>query len=137
MCSCVEGDSIFGNDEFVIQTGTTRLDQETWKMAKRGALRRAPGDEIQFPCEMRRAYRAPLARFQLPDVDVAAIRKRLKLSQARFAHRFGFSVATLRHWEQGNRRPRGCALALLHIIDYHPAVATRAILGARARDAPS
>src|SRR5688572_7135514 len=56
--------------------------------------------------------------------------KRLGLSQARFAHRFGFPVATLRHWEQGNRRPRGCALALLHVIDYHPAVATRAVLRA-------
>lgn len=100
-------------------------------MAKRGAARRAPGEEPYFPAPMGRLYRAPLADFDLADVDVAAIRKRLGLSQALFAHRFGFPVATLRHWEQGNRRPRGCALALLHVIAYNPAVATRAILKAK------
>jgi putative transcriptional regulator len=96
-------------------------------MAKRGALRRWPGDEPEFPAVLKRPYRAPLAHHRLIDVDVAAIRKRVGLSQTRFAHRFGFAVATLRHWEQGNRRPRGCALALLHVIDYNPAVAMRAI----------
>ncbi|HEX5129880.1 MAG TPA: hypothetical protein VFV90_09040 [Usitatibacter sp.] len=70
-------------------------------------------------------------KFRLPDVDVAAIRKRTGLSQPHFAHRFGFPVATLRHWEQGNRRPQGCALALLHIIDCNPAAATRAIMRAK------
>lgn len=79
----------------------------------------------------RRPYRAPLKRHALTEVDVAAIRKKLGLSQPRFAHRFGFPVATLRRWEQGNRKPRGCALALLHVIAYNPAVATRAILRAK------
>ena len=100
-------------------------------MAKRGGARRAPGDEPYFLATMRRSYRAPLPDYELADVDVAAIRKRLGLSQARFAHRFGFPVATLRHWEQGNRRPRGCALALLHVIAYNPVIATRAILRAK------
>ena len=99
-------------------------------MARRPAYLR--GFEKEFPVlTTRRPYGAPLGRYELADVDVAAIRKRLGLSQARFAHRFGFPVATLRHWEQGNRKPRGCALALLHVIDYHPAVATRAILKAK------
>ena len=100
-------------------------------MAKRGAQRLFPGDEPYFPALMKRPYRALLTKFTLVDVDVAAIRKRLGLSQAEFAHRFGFPVATLRHWEQGNRRPRGCALALLHVIAYNPGVATRAILRAK------
>lgn len=98
------------------------------KMAKRRGLY---GLGPQFLVTSMRPYRAPLARHQLVEVDVAAIRKKLRLSQASFAHRFGFPVATLRHWEQGNRKPRGCALALLHVIDYHPAVATRAILRAK------
>src|SRR5260221_13942201 len=101
-------------------------------MAKRGAERRSPGEEPYFPALMKRPYPAPLAEFTLVDVDVTAIRNRLGLSQTRFAHRFGFPVATLRHWEQGNRRPRGCALALLHVIAYNPGVATRAILSAKA-----
>src|SRR6187402_2133109 len=100
-------------------------------MAKRGAARRLPGEEPYFPALMKRPYRAPLRKARLVDVDVAAIRKRLGLSQPTFAHRFGFPVATLRHWEQGARSPRGCALALLHVIAYNPGVATRAILGAK------
>ena len=104
-------------------------------MGKRGAARRQPGDEPDFPVlRIARPYRAPLRAFgSLPEVDVAAVRRKLGLSQARFAHRFGFPVATLRHWEQGDRRPRGSALALLHVIDYHPAVATQAILKAKQR----
>ena len=101
-------------------------------MGKRGAARRLPGEEPDFPVlRIPRRYRAPLKLRRLPEVDVAAVRRKLGLSQARFAHRFGFPVATLRHWEQGNRKPRGCALALLHVIDFHPAVATRAILKAK------
>jgi len=103
-------------------------------MAKRGPPRRAPGEEPYFPALMKRRYRAPFSRFSLADVDIVAIRRRLGLSQPTFAHRFGFPVATLRHWEQGNRRPRGCALALLHVIAYNAGVATRAILKAKRKD---
>jgi DNA-binding transcriptional regulator YiaG len=100
-------------------------------MAKRGYLRRLPGDEPDFPALMSRRYRSSLARFQLVEIDVAAVRKRLHLSQPEFAHRFGFSVSTLRHWEQENRSPQGCALALLHVIARSPGIATQAILRAK------
>jgi putative transcriptional regulator len=59
-------------------------------------------------------------------VDVAAVRARLGLTQAQFAARFGFSVATLRHWERGDRRPQGPALVLLNLIDREP----QAVMGA-------
>src|SRR6266446_2617963 len=36
-----------------------------------------------------------------PMPDVALLRRRMKLNQADFATRFGFSVATVRNWEQG------------------------------------
>jgi putative transcriptional regulator len=49
-------------------------------------------------------------------VDVAKIRKRIGLTQEQFARRFGFPVATLRHWERGDRTPRGPALVLLNLI---------------------
>ena len=45
-------------------------------------------------------------RVHVPErVDVRAIRRRLAMTQAEFAARFGFSVNTVRHWEQGKRRP--------------------------------
>ena len=65
------------------------------------------------------------------DVDVAAIRQRLGMTQRRFAARFGFPVATLRHWERGNRKPRGAALVLLNVIARDPEAVFRAL-----RDVP-
>jgi putative transcriptional regulator len=38
---------------------------------------------------------------EAPTIDVRATRKRLGLSHAEFAARFGFQPATLRNWEQG------------------------------------
>lgn len=59
------------------------------------------------------------------DVDVSALRRRLGVTQEQFAGRFGFSVATLRHWERGDRSPQGAALAFLNVIKRAPdAVAT-------------
>jgi putative transcriptional regulator len=54
--------------------------------------------------ELARARRVVPA--PLPD-DVRAIRQRLGLSQEQFAARFGFSVETIRNYEQGHRRPTG------------------------------
>ncbi len=53
-------------------------------------------------------------------VDVKAIRKKLDMSQQEFAGRFGFSVNTLRHWEQGKRTPEGSARAYLLVIQRAP-----------------
>jgi putative transcriptional regulator len=60
-------------------------------------------------------------------VDVSAVRERLGFTQAQFANRFGFSVATLRHWERGDRVPQGAALVLLNLIDRDPASVLRAL----------
>ena len=63
--------------------------------------------------------------------DVKAVRKRLGLSQAAFAARFGFSVGTLRDWEQKRRRPDGPARVLLTVIDREPEAVERALSGTR------
>ncbi len=42
------------------------------------------------------------------------------MTQEQFAARFGFSAATLRHWERGDRNPRGPALVLLNVIARTP-----------------
>ena len=59
-------------------------------------------------------------------LDVRALRLRLRMSQALFSLRFGFSLPALRHWERGERWPSGAALALLKVIANNP----RAVLTA-------
>ena len=54
------------------------------------------------------------------EVDVKAIRRRLRMSQSVFAAQFGFSLGTVQNWERGHRRPEGAARALLKVIDKRP-----------------
>jgi putative transcriptional regulator len=61
------------------------------------------------------------------DIDVAAIRNGLGLSQGEFAGRFGIPVATLRDWEQGRRKPEGPARVLLLVIREEPKAVKRAL----------
>jgi putative transcriptional regulator len=63
------------------------------------------------------------------DVDVAAIRKKLGLSQARFAARFGLSAATVRDWEQKRRKPDQIARILLTVIDRDHEAVEKALAG--------
>jgi putative transcriptional regulator len=52
--------------------------------------------------------------------DVAGIREKTGLSQARFAQLLGVSVRTLQDWEQGRRAPSGAAKTLLMVADRNP-----------------
>ena len=63
------------------------------------------------------------------EVDVAAIRRRLGLSQAEFASRFGFKLDAVQNWEQGRRRPDGAARAFLRVIEREPEAVQRALAG--------
>lgn len=65
---------------------------------------------------------------KIPDaIDVKAIRGRLGMSQARFAGAYGFSVDSVRNWEQGRRKPDVSARALLTVIDREPEAVRRAL----------
>lgn len=64
---------------------------------------------------------------RVPAVDVRAARRKLGLTQNDFARRFGVSVATVRNWEQGRRRPEGAARVLLAVIDREPEAVRRAL----------
>jgi putative transcriptional regulator len=59
-----------------------------------------------------------------------AIRAKLKMTQEDFARQFGFSVNTLRHWEQGKRIPEGPTRAYLLVIDRAPKAVTKALRAA-------
>jgi putative transcriptional regulator len=65
-----------------------------------------------------------------PQVDVTAIRKRFRLSQAEFARRFGFSPRAVQEWEQRRRTPESAARAYLLVIDREPKAVDRALRGA-------
>lgn len=60
-------------------------------------------------------------------VDVRAIRLKLGMTQEEFAGRFGFSINTLRHWEQNKRQPEGPTRAYLLVIDRAPEAVRKAL----------
>jgi putative transcriptional regulator len=77
----------------------------------------------------RRGHR--VSRVDIPEqIDVRAIREKLGLSQREFAAQFAVSLDTLRHWEQGLRRPRGPARILLVVIDRAPDAVQKALRAA-------
>lgn len=60
-----------------------------------------------------------------PVVDVRHVRDTLGLSQKDFATKFGFSLASVRNWEQGVREPEGPARVLLALIQQNPRLVER------------
>ena len=73
-----------------------------------------------------------IARRELREVvNPRRLRKKMGLTQRDFAGWFGFPVATLRHWERGNRKPTGTALALLCVIADNPRAVLVAVRKAR------
>jgi putative transcriptional regulator len=60
-------------------------------------------------------------------VDVKAIRKQVKMSQAEFAKAYRISKRALQEWEQGGRQPDSAARAYLTVITKEPVVVRRAL----------
>ena len=75
--------------------------------------------------EHARGNKADVRVYRPEPVDVAALRRRVGMTQEQFAARFGVSVATLRHWERGDRKPQGPALVLLNLIRREPEAVMR------------
>ena len=61
------------------------------------------------------------------EVDVKSIRKRLKMTQARFSDTFGFSLDAVKHWEGGRRTPESSARAFLTVIARNPGAVIAAL----------
>jgi len=64
----------------------------------------------------------PSRMFHFPESEVKKLREHYGLSQNKFASLIGISVATLRNWEQGRRKPEGPAKVLLMVAAKHPDV---------------
>ena len=60
-------------------------------------------------------------------VDVRAIRRKLGLTQAAFAARYGFSVGRVRDWEQGRSAIDTPSRILLVVLDKEPEAIERAL----------
>lgn len=71
----------------------------------------------------------PNREFIFEPIDVQSIRKKYGLSQDKFAKLLGISVATLRNWEQGRRKPEGPARVLLRVAAKHPQAVLDAVHG--------
>ena len=69
----------------------------------------------------------PARLISAEEIDVAAIRGKMKLSQGKFAERFHLSTATVRDWEQKRRNPDRIAANLLRVIEYSPETVERAL----------
>ena len=64
----------------------------------------------------------------LPEtIDVKAIRQKLNMSQREFSLTFGFSIHSIRNWEQGKRCPKGPARVLLTVIAKEPEAVQNAL----------
>ena len=82
-------------------------------------------------CNMQRVKRRAtrsIASYIPKRVDVRDVRQRLNMTQKEFAQFFGFSVYSIRNWEQGKRQPEGPARVLLTVIDREPEAVRRALV---------
>ena len=60
-------------------------------------------------------------------VDIKQLRKMVGMTQLECSSSFGISVGTLRHWERGDRRPKGPALVLLNLVQKEPQTILRVL----------
>jgi putative transcriptional regulator len=90
-----------------------------------GSIRRGLEEALAYTEGM-----ADISRYGIhvpADIDVKSIRTRLNMTQEEFAGRFGFSINTLRHWEQRRRVPEGPTRAYLLVIDRNPKAVQKAL----------
>jgi len=63
---------------------------------------------------------APSRTFYIDEPNAKEIRSKFNLTQDEFAKLLNISVATLRNWEQGRRKPEGPARVLLNVANFYP-----------------
>ena len=66
--------------------------------------------------------KSPNRTFYIEEPNAKEIREKFHLTQNEFASMLNISVATLRNWEQGRRRPEGPARVLLNVANSNPEV---------------
>ena len=79
--------------------------------------------------KIRKGRAKPSRRFTYDAIDIRKLRESLGVSQSQFARMIGVSVDTAQNWEQGRRRPRGPAMALLRVFEKNPKAVVDALTG--------
>ena len=87
------------------------------KEALEDALAYERGEPIDL-----RVTEIPTPPRRIKPADIREIRRKLTVSQARFAELLNVSAQAVRSWEQGTRQPRNAALKLLYIAKNNPRV---------------
>lgn len=82
-------------------------------------------DSVKEMKQIQKGKVKPSRVFTYEDHTIRDIRNKYDLTQEEFAEMIGISVATLRNWEQGRRKPEGPAKVLLRIIDTNPQAITQ------------
>jgi putative transcriptional regulator len=77
-------------------------------------------ESIRQAGEIRKGKQVASRMNIIEDPDVRQIRDSYDMSQDQFASLLGISVATLRNWEQGRRKPQGPAKVLLRVAAKRP-----------------
>jgi putative transcriptional regulator len=85
------------------------------------------GKSIREAGKIRRGRTKPSRVFEYDAIDIRKLRESVDVSQAQFARMIGVSKDTLQNWEQGRRRPRGPAKALLRVFEKDPKAVVRAL----------
>ena len=68
---------------------------------------------IQKAGEIRAGCTTPRRVYEIKPPEIQSVREKRNVSRNEFLFMFGVSVRTLRNWEQGRRKPKGPAKALL------------------------
>lgn len=82
---------------------------------------------LQEAVDYSQGKKVAVKEFHPEPVNVKNIRQETRLTQDEFAAAFGISVATLRHWERGDRKPHGPALVLLNLVKKAPDTVLRVL----------
>ena len=82
---------------------------------------------LQEAIDLNKGKKVEARTHRPPEINVVEIRHSLGLTQMEFASKFCISISTLRHWERGDRKPHGPALALLHVVAKEPKAVLRAL----------
>lgn len=77
-------------------------------------------ESVQEAGQITRGEKQAARSFEYNALDVKKIREKTGLTQERFARLMGISLRTYQNWEQGHRRPKGAAAALLTIFERDP-----------------
>lgn len=102
-------------------------DEQYWSFRMKKKDFEKLTESIRQAGSIKRGETEPSRMTEFAQVDVKAIRRRLRKSQSEFAHMIGVSVATLQNWEQGRCRPEGPARALLKVAADNPEAVSAAL----------